>query len=368
MSFENLLAAANERLKAQKVRITITCKGQLLSLRGTFPPRTGEGKPHQGRIPLNLSATAKNLSLAESKAIQIRSLLDAGTFDWANYITVEPQPQPQQPETITQLIERFEADYFNRRARNHKSEFTWKVDYFNVFKKLPGDVSITPQVMKDLILSTSPDSKTRKRCCFALGALARFAKIDFDTTTYSGNYGINTTTKRRIPTDEEIVAKFADIKNPGWRWVFAMIATYGLRPHEVFRLDYDAITNGKQIIQILNGKTGSRLVFPIYPTWHKTFELKRVKLPNVNLKRTNIDVGHEVTQKFYRLKLGFTPYDLRHAWAIRSLVDGLDVAMAAQQMGHSLQIHTKLYHKWIQEHHYSKAYKQYAQRSQSNYF
>ena len=364
MNFDDLLAAANKRLKVQKTRITIDCRGELLSLRGTFPPRTGEGKPIQGRIPLNLSANAKNLSLAESTAIQIRSLLDAGTFDWANYITIEPQ---QQPETIAQLIERFEVDYFNRRARNPKSEFTWKVDYFNVFKKLPGDVPITSQLMKDLILSTSPDSKTRKRCCFALGALARFAQIDFDTTLYAGNYGINATNKRRIPTDEEIVAKFADIENPGWRWVFAMIATYGLRPHEVFRLDYDAIANGKQIIQVLQGKTGSRLIFPIYPTWYKTFELQRVQLPNVNLKRANSDVGHEVTQKFYRLKLGFTPYDLRHAWAVRSLVDGLDVAMAAQQMGHSLQIHTKLYHKWIQEHHYRKAYKQYTQRSQSNH-
>ncbi|MDJ0675494.1 MAG: site-specific integrase, partial [Calothrix sp. MO_167.B42] len=223
MNFDDLLTAANKRLKAQKARITIDCRGGLLSLRGTFPPRTGQGKPHQGRIPLNLSATAKNLPLAESKAIQIRSLLDAGTFDWADYIPIEskPEPQPQQqPETIAQLIARFEADYFDRRARNSKSELTWKNDYFNVFKKLPGDAPITPQVIKDLILFTSPDSKSRKRHCFALGALARFAQIDFDTTIYSGNYGINSTNKRRIPTDEEIVAKFADIENLGWRWVF----------------------------------------------------------------------------------------------------------------------------------------------------
>ncbi len=127
----------------------------------------------------------------------------------------------------------------------------------------------------------------------------------------SGRAGINATNKRRIPTDEEIVAKFADIENLGWRWVFAMIATYGLRPHEVFRLDYDTIAKGKKIIQVLKGKTGSCLVFPIYPTWYKTFELQRVKLPNVNLNRSNSDVGHEVTQKFHRLKLGFIscPFD-----------------------------------------------------------
>ncbi len=364
MNFDDLLAEANQRLKAQKARITIDCRGEILSLRGTFPPRTGQGKPTQGRIPLNLSATPKNLALAESKAIQIRSLLDAGTFDWDNYITIEPEPE--QPQTIAELITEFEADYFNRRARTPKSEYTWKADYLIVFKKLPGHKRLTPQVIKSSILSTTPDSKSRKRFCFALGALARFAKVDFDTTLYSGNYGIHSTMQRCIPTDDEIVTTFGEIENPGWRWVFAMIATYGLRPHEVFRLDYDAIANGNEIIQVLGGKTGSRLVFPVYPRWYKDFNLKRVKLPNVNRKRPNKDVGHEVTQKFWRLKIGIRPYDLRHAWAIRSLMDGLDVAMAAQQMGHSLQLHTKLYHKWIQEHHYHQAYKQYTQRSQNH--
>ncbi|MCX8122505.1 MAG: site-specific integrase [Oscillatoriaceae bacterium SKW80] len=332
----------------------------MLRLRGTFPSRDGLSPATRQRIPLGISATPEGLAIAESKAVQVRVQINTNTFNWGDYLDISLPSLKE--KTIAELIADFEADYFIKRARNPKSEDTYKIDYQSVFKKLPGDALLTPQVIIVAIASTHPDTRTRKRYCLALGALAKFAGLDFDTTSYTGTYGINTTSTRSIPIDEEIEKCFFTIKNDAWRWVFGMLATYGLRPHEVFRLDYDLIARGGQIAQVLEGKTGSRLVFPIYPRWYEEFDLQQVELPNVNRERPNSAVGHEVTQKFWRYKLGIKPYDLRHAWAIRSLLEGIEVAMAAQMMGHSLALHTKLYHKWIQEFHYKKAFAKYMER------
>lgn len=358
---DHLIASANARLKALKVKLVITRKGDSLSLRGTLPPRSGTGKATRSRIPLGVSATCKGIEIAERKAILIRSQIDEGTFNWGDWIEIQ---SPQCLETITEIVAGFEGDYFTRRQRDSKSELTYKTDYHNIFKKLPGDEILTPQLAFQLISSTHPDSRIRKRTCIALGALCKFAKVNFDPSPYAGKYGIATTTERRIPTDDEIVARFGEIPHGGWRWVYGMLATYGLRNHEVFRLDFKQIANGTQIITVLRGKTGSRMVFPIYPEWWELFNLQAVELPKLNLKRTNDQLGHQVTSQFSRYGIPFTPYDLRHAWAVRSLIFGLDSTMAAQQMGHSLAVHTKLYHKWIQEHHYKQAFKKLMERSE----
>ena len=54
-----------------------------------------------------------------------------------------------------------------------------------------------------------------------------------------------------------------------------------------------------------------------------------------------------VSEQFRRYKISFTPYDLRHAWAVRTILIGLPNTVAAKMMGHSVSIHTKTYHHWI---------------------
>ena len=50
---------------------------------------------------------------------------------------------------------------------------------------------------------------------------------------------------------------------------------------------------------------------------------------------------------FRRYDLPITPYDLRHAWAVRTIHVGLPDTVAARMMGHSVTIHTRTYHHWI---------------------
>jgi len=77
---------------------------------------------------------------------------------------------------------------------------------------------------------------------------------------------------------------------------------------------------------------------------------RRQLLPPVctDLGRTTLQqVGRRVAEQFRRYQMPFTPYDLRHAWALRTIHMGLPDTVAARMMGHSVTIHTRTYHHWI---------------------
>ncbi|MGV0028680.1 hypothetical protein [Phormidesmis priestleyi] len=155
-----------------------------------------------------------------------------------------------------------------------------------------------------------------------------------------------------MPSDAAIVQQFQTIPSASWRWVYGIMATYGLRNHEIFHLDFSRMP----ILVILDTtKTGARRVYPLYPEWVDDWQLAAPNLPLCTGK-TNRDLGNRVTKAFSRYRVLFTPYDLRHCWAVRSLEFGMPVELAAQQMGHGLQVHTRIYHAWITDEVYQRAY------------
>jgi integrase len=194
--------------------------------------------------------------------------------------------------------------------------------------------------------------------------LAKLAGIDYDPAPYRGKYSPRHPQPRDIPDDDLILECFEQITNPGWRWIYGIIATYGLRPHEVFHLNYEAIADGDVVIQVQREtKTGAREVWPFHPEWVSDFGLVRVQLPNVNLNKSNIRLGEACSHYFGDFGLPFKLYDMRHRWAIRTLEYGLDHGLAAQQMGHSREIHDRIYHRWISRAIHQRAYEQVITRS-----
>ena len=73
-------------------------------------------------------------------------------------------------------------------------------------------------------------------------------------------------------------------------------------------------------------------------------------LPNINkdLGVTTLqNIGKKITDQFKRYSLKIKPYDLRHAWAVRTIFYDLPDTVAARMMGHSVSLHTQTYHHWI---------------------
>jgi integrase len=189
-------------------------------------------------------------------------------------------------------------------------------------------------------------------------AMAKFAALDFDFSVYAGKHSPLKVQPRDLPTDELIQETYYKIPNPAWQWAYGMIATYGLRPHELFNLELEDLP----ILTVLKGKTGRRRVWACYPEWVEIFKLKNAALPKVT-GESNAALGERVSKAFNRYEIPFNPFDLRHCWAVRSLEFGLDISLAAQQMGHSAKVHSDLYHHWISDRHHQKAYDLLMQRA-----
>lgn len=355
MDIQLKVKEANERLNAANVGVAIELRGNRLYLRATLPPRPGcyNPKNHQQRISLKIYGNPAGIKEAEKEARKVGALVACEEFSWEPYIINEPPVTPNR--LVKDWTKAFKEDYFLRRSKTPKSELTWATEYRLVFDALPADEILTPDVIKSAIAKTTPDTRTRRRYCINLAALAKFAGIEFDPRPYRGRYSPRKLTPRDLPDDQAIAQWFFKIDNPAWRWVYGVLATYGLRPHEVFLLDFAQFGNGSNIISVLDGKTGARRVWPIYPEWAEQFELANVVLPKVTGKN-NAAFGSRVTHAFERLKIPFCPYDLRHCWAIRSLEFGLDITLAAQQMGHSVRVHTDIYHLWISDRHHQRAF------------
>ncbi len=354
---EGRLAQANGRLKASNVGVSIEIKGNRLYLRSTFPPKPGSDreKPSQQRLTLGYHSNPAGLKLAEQEARKVGALLDCREFSWQPYLTASII----KPLTIADWVQRYEIDYFNRREQTPESVTTWKGDYLQAFSCLPPDEPITLQLLTSAITATKPDSRNRKRFVDVLGRLAVFAGLEANFKPLKGNYSPSKVTPRDLPPDSTIAAWREKIPNPKWQYAYGLIATYGIRPHEVFRCNLDKFP----VLQIEETtKTGQRRVYPFYPEWLEQWNLREGTLPRVT-GQNNSDLGNRVSHQFRRYEVPFPPYNLRHAWAVRSMEFGLDISLAAQQMGHSVRVHSEIYHAWISEEVHQRAYEALMMRS-----
>ncbi len=356
---DEAIASANQRLKVANLGLSIFRRGGKLSLRGMLPAKGGEGRSQQ-ILSLGIYANPKGVARAEKEAVRIAGLLAFKEFRWEDF-GKKAEVEPSGARTCGDWLAALEADYFVRRSRNPKSETTWK-HYAGYLNKLPASQPLSEAVLLDLIGRYPAGKRSREYCCVAIGLLVRFAGFDFDPKPYRGSYSPSELTPRELPTDEAIAEWFGRFKSPGWRYVFGLMACYGLRNHEVFNLDLESLKRSPGILTVLDGKTGARRVWPCYPEWWGRWELWRVELlPEVS-GETNRDLGSRVTQAFKRQ--GFCePYNLRHAWAIRTLEFGWDISLAAAQMGHSIDVHSRTYHRWITDAHHQRAFEVLMARS-----
>jgi len=364
LAIDRQIAQINQRLKLARLGLQIERRGDRLGLRGTLPPRpqSAASKPYQQRIALKLSANPASLKQAEKQARIISGQLAAETFDWANYGDRLHQTQLPFPELMDHL-DTLKAQIFQQAktsAAIASAQTTWDTAYKPYFKKLIATLTTSPnlsieQAIWQTTQATQPGSRGRQACCTAMSALAQLLDLTLpgDLKTLRGSYGDRKVKRRALPDDAAIVAAFHTIPNPSWQFVYGIMATYGLRNHEVFFCDYQQLAQGEpeSVIRVLEStKTGDHEVWPFPEIWINTFKLHQIRLPQVNtdLKHTTLRrIGQLVTNQFRRYQLPFSPYDLRHAWAVRTIHLGLPDVVAAKMMGHSVAIHNRTYHQWI---------------------
>jgi integrase len=209
-----------------------------------------------------------------------------------------------------------------------------------VYRQLPQNEPLSETNVLAVLYTSGENSRSREQHVQKLQALCQFAGLDLDLKEYLGEYEPE---PREIPSDKLIEEWHDRIPNPRWRWAYGVMATFGIRPHELFFSELiDEFT-----LQVHKGKTGPRVSHAIRPEWVHQWDLMNKQCPKIQ-RDSFKKYGQAVSLQMGRYNLPFVPYDLRHAWAIRaSVVIGLPNSVAADLMGHSVSVHTKTYHRWL---------------------
>jgi hypothetical protein len=369
------LAARNAALAEAGVSLRIERRGQRLGLRGPLPGKGGEGGLRVRRISLGLNADPAGLEEATQRLREVLRELQAQRFEWTprrqRSEAAVSAPQPAHSDATGSLqaqLAEFERAFFQepKRRRNPAgSRTTWTAAYRPYLRRLATTDATTdattldPALLERTLESYPLGSRSRQQCGTALAALARHLKLTLpdDWSQRAGGYGLHAARFRRLPSDQQILQQLERIPNRGWRLAYGLMATYGLRNHEVFFCDLSALApGGDRVIRVLpTSKTGEHQVWPFQPGWVERFDLEELGcnpalLPPVrtDLRHTTLQqAGRRVAEQFRRYGLELTPYDLRHAWAVRTIHIGLPDTVAARMMGHSVSIHTRTYHHWI---------------------
>ncbi len=361
-SLDAPIAQLNARLAIAQMGIQIERRGEKLNLRATFPPKPGsdQRRSSQQRLSLGLPATKPGLKQIEQEAKVIAAQLIQKSFSWHDYLAASGGKRLSQLE-LAEQIQAFERSFFgsaHRLTNPAATKTTWNSAYAPYLRKLEATQAANrslslPECLYKTVNAIDINSRSRQLCCTALAAFAEFLKLELPTAlkTLAGGYGKQQLQTRELPSDAAILAAWQQIPNPAWQFVYGIMATYGLRNHEVFFCDYGPLVNGDTRIDILaDTKTGSHEVWAFYPEWIETFGLREVNLPAIgtDLKHTTLQrIGQRVTAQFRRYGVPFSPYDLRHAWAVRTIHVGLPDTVAAKMMGHSVAVHTRTYHQWM---------------------
>ena len=225
--------------------------------------------------------------------------------------------------------------------------------------------NVSPEKLMRWVDAAKPETHDRVRRLCTLNALILCCDLDVPNRWLAkakAQTSFSITQKainpRQIPTDASIESFIDSITYRPWQIAFGFIATYGLRPHEVFCIE-DGVGE-KDHITVESKKTGYRLIRPQNRHWIDRWNLRDGELPPHNPKHNGKDLGAKVTTQFARYRAQIPGmwrgpqsqcYDLRHAYAARfhtrSEFATLRLDKVAKYMGHSEKVHRNTYMRWI---------------------
>ncbi|NJM19782.1 MAG: site-specific integrase [Richelia sp. RM2_1_2] len=376
MKLEQEIAEINQRLKSSKTKVSLEATNGAIQLRATLPLKPGDihkqGKnKKQYKISLGIPANFDGLKTAEEEAYELGKLIARQTFTWNDkYLGV--RATKDKGITFREFYEIFEKKYFETRKRTMKSQGTFN-KYKNKFKKyFVSDDVINEHNLKQIIAKV--DSPAMRQEFIKLASIiSTILKIEVSFKELSLKV---VRKERNIPANEAIVSTFntfAEFTENAKslnkmtfdccrriKIIYALLAIYGLRPREIINqpdLGWLMSSENKHNTFKVHesNKTGYREIFPFVPEWIELFDLKNseniglLKAYTLDIKTINnleskvSNIGH----CFIRYRFGFKPYDLRHACAIRAHLQGVPIKAAADNLGHSVEMHTKVYQRWF---------------------
>lgn len=313
-----------------------------LYLLAKVPPRDGSPGLKQCRIALRMDDTPTNRKAAAKQLQVLERQLASGTFDWAYWLDDAPTGVSWR-EAINRL-------YRQKVVLGRTGESTWQVNYMGRLRQINPTSACTSASIAKALERYDRASCSYKELYYLLRHIAKLVAVPFPEVplpTYRDAQLV------AVPKDDEVVAWVEAAGEPA-AWYWGMMATYGLRPHEI----EGSTLVDRDFCQVADAtKTGFRTVVPLHREWVTRFRLQERRLRPGEDQRPDA-VSKWLHKELRKLNLPWRPYALRHAYAARLWREGgsrLDIYTAARLMGHSPQQHSKTYRAHIQPHHIAEA-------------
>lgn len=400
------LASTQKQLKGAGCRVSLWVRSGRLSLRAILPDRDHPGTYRQQGIPLGVPCDESGIEFARRKALTLDLELAEGRFDWANWDKKGGRKGESQAQSLAQpitvpgrhdietLMTQWRAAFDQGAVRESKEaadstrkkktrENTWATKYRPLERRLRersgARGSLSGEQIYELALGLIQEKQANGKTAIAkilatsaisLNRLGLGWSQEQERAIRAAGAGYQGPSARAIPGDDQILA-FSEhlwqrqldapkkLKQARLRlcYAFRLQAAYGLRCHEIYELrasDLERMTPQSPVLIVPDGKTGPREVWPFHPGW---FELWRLSDPAFygGLPTSNAVVRRERGSRYTiaLAKAGSADFGIkgshciRHAWSLRTLTYNLPPEMAAQQMGHTIEVHLKTYKRWI---------------------
>jgi integrase len=317
---------------------SINSQRNRLYLLANLPRRDGAPGLQQTRISLRMDDTPINRRAAAKQLQTLEQQIKAGTFEWAYWLD-EAAGAITWREAIAKL-------YRARVVLGRTGESTWQVNYLGRLRQVPQGGACTTESMATALGRYDRSSASYKELFYLLRHLSRLVAVPFPEVPVPTYHHAQLVA---VPTDAEIIAWVEGAPDPV-RFYWGMMATYGLRPHEI----EGSVLIERELCQVAEGtKTGFRTVVPLPREWVERFGLRDRRLrPRLEGSVSRPDaVSKWLSKELRKQGLPWRPYSLRHAYAARLWRQGggrLDIYTASRLMGHTPGQHSKTYRAHIQ--------------------
>jgi len=348
------LAPLNTALKGRGITGRVVEQDSRLYWRATATAADGVRKSR--RIRLDLPANRDHLLEAESRVIQLathhkRHGVLPTRNPWESEGTTE-KGHTKGSLTVGDAVSLLETAYWAGKVRNSASVRSWqRIEV--ILRRLPTHATLTVELLVAVAATTEAGTALREQAWKVFKRLAKVSgleeldKLDSIRTPYAPK-------ERKLPTDEQLLQLLhKTINHPKYGWLTWALVTYGCRPAEACSL----IPNDKGTAEVMSVKKVGMV-----PKWRTALALpvgditpppRSVPWELESPSQYDSIKSHRITQSWgYWLKHqqpGLRLYDIRHAWAVRSIRRMINASLAAKCMGHSLTIHHTTYHRWLDE-------------------
>lgn len=358
MALQDQLKTINAGIK----RVSIKQRKESLVLVATLPAKQKDRKPHQQYIPTGHKADGHGLKLAHKLAQSLAAALAADTFDWADWSTPStPTTAPAETPaaiTVAKAVERLVDDFWQGKVRTSAAERTLE-RLLSETGRIPQKAVLTMDLLVAVGDKQTPGSRTRQEFLKVAKRLAVLVGVD-GTDRLDAMKTPYEPAARDVPSDESLLALISAMPaGHKYAWMTQALVVYGCRPAEVFSLRPKDDGTAEVLTIKRKGKP---------PTWRTALALPIAGMPALTGRSVVWDVrspmdydSFEASRlvknwgKWFRTRWaedvmpGVDLYDFRHAWAIRSIRKNLNASLAAKTMGHSLDVHHRTYHRWLDQ-------------------